>query len=64
MLSVNKKRKVGGMLISMVNNRIVLVFVKLQYIIIDKWIARQMEIHPSKKPVLLVAGFSFEFIWK
>jgi myosin-6 len=23
---------------------------------IDKWIARQMEIHPDKKPVLLVAG--------
>ncbi|CAF2405980.1 unnamed protein product [Rotaria sp. Silwood2] len=22
----------------------------------DKWIARQMEIHPDKKPVLLVAG--------
>jgi hypothetical protein len=23
---------------------------------IDKWIARQMEIHPERKPVLLVAG--------
>ena len=23
---------------------------------IDKWIARQMEVHPDKKAVLLVAG--------
>ena len=29
---------------------------------IDKWIARQMEVHPDKKPVLLVAGrFAIKF---
>ena len=30
--------------------------------LLDKWIARQMEIHPDRKPVLLVAGKDFLFI--
>lgn len=35
-------------------NKINKIDMKIFYL--DKWIARQMEIHPNKKPVLLVAG--------
>jgi len=33
-----------------------LVLNKKKNVDLDKWIARQMEIHPDKKAVLLIAG--------
>ena len=52
---VIKRRKDGGMHISMVRSSFP--FKQFSHVSIDKWIARQMEVHPDKKPVLLVAGW-------
>jgi hypothetical protein len=55
---VNKKRKVGGMHILMVRipSFSFILVSKKKKTYLDKWIARQMEVHPDKKSVLLVAG--------
>ena len=54
---VNKRKKAGGTRISMVKS---FVFsshsIRFDEHCLDKWIARQMEIHPDKDAVLLVAG--------
>ena len=53
---VNNTRKDGGMHTLMVSLIISSTRFKSQSNELDKWIARQMEIHPDKDAVLLVAG--------
>jgi myosin-6 len=55
----NEQKKKGWWYAHFDGNVICLVSFKIKgKVYIDKWIARQMEIHPDKKPVILVAGFS------
>lgn len=55
---MNIRRKDGGMHTSMVRAEMNDGCHGSVLIIVDKWIARQMEIHPDKEAVLLVAGRS------
>lgn len=54
---LNKRTKAGGMLISTVRKSLSFCSIFRLVVGLGKWIARQMEIHPDRKPIILVAGW-------